>query len=136
MSIMMQMALKWRKRVMILFDEWKTSTAGTYWAALIGVFLVAFVHQYLDRLLAPSSPLYQINLRSHRESKDGENSDDSQHRSSTLVRVLTTGVFFIRISLAYVSMLNAMTFNGGVFLAIVLGFTTGYIVFHTDLDEL
>ncbi|KAH7421560.1 hypothetical protein KP509_13G063800 [Ceratopteris richardii] len=152
MMTMMQMSFYWGKQVTILFSEWKTTTVGNYIGSLIALFIVAFLNQYLDRLTSSSSPLL---LRSQRsvgadgsggvplESKLGsknlgtnEGNDLStmlQQRRPCVVTFLITALFFVRVSVSYLLMLAVMSFNGGVFLAVMLGFALGFFVFRTDI---
>ncbi|KAE8705647.1 Copper transporter 6 [Hibiscus syriacus] len=106
--MMMHMSFFWGKNAEILFSGWPgRHGAGMYALALIFIFLLAFLVEWLShcRLIKPGS---------------------SDNVSAGIKQTLLYG---IRIGLAYLVMLAVMSFNGGVFLVAVLGHTLGFLLF-------
>lgn len=69
-------------------------------------------------------------LTTDHENISGRTQHQTPRRALTFTqRLLLSLVFFVQIALGYFLMLIAMTFNVGLFLAIVFGFTIGYFVF-------
>ncbi len=48
---------------------------------------------------------------------------------SVKLRFLISMIYFVTMGLSYLLMLIAMTFNGGLFIAVVLGLGVGYFIF-------
>ncbi|OVA17742.1 Ctr copper transporter [Macleaya cordata] len=110
MMMMMHMTFFWGDRAEILFSGWPGTSTGMYILALIFVFLLSVLVEWLSRL-----PLI----------KPGSN-----HVAAGFARTL---MHTIRVGLAYLVMLAVMSFNGGVFLAAVAGHSIGFLVFGSQL---
>ncbi|KAK1394246.1 Copper transport protein [Heracleum sosnowskyi] len=106
---MMHMTFFWGKNALILFPGWPGSDLGKYILALILVFVLAILVEWLSH----------CNLI--REDRDG-----SDHVVAGLLRTL---MHMIRVGLAYLVMLALMSFNVGVFLVAVLGHAVGFLLF-------
>ncbi|KAH7421513.1 hypothetical protein KP509_13G061200 [Ceratopteris richardii] len=138
---MMQMSFYWGERVILLFWEWKTTNGGNYFGSLLVLFVAAFFNNYLDRLTSSSSPLLSrfykpsgaVTSEVKSAGKIPEESGSSQQRPSMAARLLLTSLFFVRVTVAYLLMLAIMSYNGGVFIAIVVGYSLGFYVFRTDI---
>ncbi|KAH7421512.1 hypothetical protein KP509_13G061100 [Ceratopteris richardii] len=128
-----QMWFYWGDETLILAKGWTTTSGGPYFASLVALFAMAFVNQLLDRLVSRNSPLKQFFRRHKVGTSSCKWTIFPNKYLSFLARLFLGTVFLIRVSLAYLLMLAAMSFNGGVFIAIVLGFTAGYFVFRTDI---
>ncbi|XVF19965.1 hypothetical protein REPUB_Repub11eG0156900 [Reevesia pubescens] len=104
--MMMHMTFFWGKNAEILFSGWPGTRAGMYALALIFIFLLAFLVEWIShsRLIKPGS------------------SDVSAGLMQTLLHAM-------RVGLAYLVMLAVMSFNGGVFLVAVAGHTLGFLLF-------
>ncbi|KAM7276671.1 hypothetical protein ACFE04_018537 [Oxalis oulophora] len=128
---MMHMTLYWGKEVTLLFDSWKTNSWTSYGLSLLACFLFSTFYQYLeDHRLK-----YKTTLSS-------SSSPSTNNRTPLLgvrarinaVRVNSAVMFGFNAAIGYFLMLAIMSFNGGVFLAIVLGLSVGYFVFRSGGD--
>ncbi|XP_022753814.1 copper transporter 1-like [Durio zibethinus] len=104
--MMMHMTFFWGKNAEILFSGWPGTRAGMYASALIFVFVLAFLVEWIShsRLIKPAS-------------------------SNVSAGLVQTFLHAMRVGLAYLVMLAVMSFNGGVFLVVVAGHTLGFLLF-------
>uniref|UniRef100_A0A5B7BWK0 Copper transport protein n=1 Tax=Davidia involucrata TaxID=16924 RepID=A0A5B7BWK0_DAVIN len=108
--MMMHMTFFWGSKAEILFSGWPGTRSGMYVLALIFVFALAVLAEWLSH----------CNLI-----KDGSN-----HVAAGLIQ---TVVHAVRVGLAYLVMLAVMSFNGGVFLVAIAGHTLGFLLFGSRL---
>ncbi|KAL9415866.1 hypothetical protein AB3S75_039129 [Citrus x aurantiifolia] len=103
---MMHMTFFWGKNSEILFSGWPGTRSGMYALALIVVFVLAVLVEWLShcKLMKP----------------------DANHVAAGLIQTL---LHAIRVGLAFLVMLAIMSFNGGVFLVAVAGHTFGFFIF-------
>ncbi|KAA8543810.1 hypothetical protein F0562_022013 [Nyssa sinensis] len=109
--MMMHMTFFWGKNAEILFSGWPGTRSGMYALALIVVFMLAVIVEWLSHC---------------KLIKDGSN-----HVAAGLIQTL---MHAIRIGLAYMVMLAVMSFNVGVFIAAVAGHTLGFFLFGSLLQ--
>ncbi|GLT66980.1 hypothetical protein SLA2020_393180 [Shorea laevis] len=104
--MMMHMTFFWGKNSEILFSGWPGTRAGMYAAALLLVFVIAFLIEWLShsRFIRPDS-------------------------NNVMAGIAQTLLYGLRVGLAYLVMLAVMSFNGGVFLVAVAGHTLGFFLF-------
>ncbi|KAK7373827.1 hypothetical protein VNO80_07247 [Phaseolus coccineus] len=105
MKSMMQMSFYWGTDAIVLFPRWPDNSVGMYILAIIFVFLLAMAIEVLSNqpLIKPgTSPL--------------------------LGGLIQAIVHFFRISFVYMVMLAVMSFNGGIFIAAVVGHTLGFFI--------
>ncbi|XP_021864835.1 copper transporter 6-like [Spinacia oleracea] len=104
--MMMHMTFYWGKNGQILFSGWPGIRTGMYVLALVIVFLLALLVEWLagSRLAKPGGKGFV----------------------SCLLRTL---VHALRMGLAYLLMLAVMSFNVGVFIVVIVGHALGYMVF-------
>ncbi|XVF19962.1 hypothetical protein REPUB_Repub11eG0156600 [Reevesia pubescens] len=193
MMMMMHMTFFWGKNAEILFSGWPEMRAGMYAFALIFIFLLAFLVEWIvhSQLITFSHSLWngswhgnatiifkQWHIRDARPHDDDDDAYDfllgqerqdpflrlaryacrqvcirldihlsscfpcgmdlsfsvdqakikprSSHVSASLVQTL---LHAMRIGIAYLVMLDVMSFNGGVFLMAVAGHTLGFLLF-------
>ncbi|EPS69360.1 hypothetical protein M569_05405, partial [Genlisea aurea] len=120
---MMHMTFYWGKTVTILFDSWRTNSWPSYSLSLFACFLVSAFHQYMENrrikiklLLESDATLLVSKLGGGR-------------------RNLAAAILFgVNSAIGYLLMLAIMSFNAGVFLAVILGLAVGYFVFRGGGD--
>lgn len=129
---MMHMTLYWGKNVTLLFDSCKTNSWTSYLLSLIACFIIATFYQYLENL--------RIRLKFF--SGEGRTTPVPEIRTPLLGlnkvsrnKVVESVLFGVNSAIGYLLMLAIMSFNGGVFLAIVVGLTFGYFLFRSQGDE-
>lgn len=128
---MMHMTFYWGRQVTLLFDDWKTQSWLGYSLTLIAVFLFSVFHEYI------------VNLRSRLKEVSSDKAATGlnapligRNRTAVGFRVMESAVFGLNAGLGYLLMLAAMSFNGGVFIALVLGFVVGYFFFRSRGEEI
>ncbi|CAK8569906.1 unnamed protein product [Lathyrus sativus] len=129
---MMHMTLYWGKDVTLLFDSWKTDSWTSYLLSLFACFLIASFYQYLENIRIRlkffsggngPSPVPEIQTPLLRLNKVSRN------------KVAESVLFGVNSAIGYLLMLAIMSFNGGVFVAIVVGLTLGYFFFRSQGEE-
>lgn len=108
------MTFFWGKNSEILFTGWPGARGGMYALALVAVFALAFLLEFLgsrglDALL-PAAP--------------------GGRRRAAAARA---AVHALRVGAAYLLMLALMSFNGGVLLVAVAGHAAGFLAFKAGL---
>lgn len=93
----------WGKDVTLLFSGWPDNNLGMYVLALVFVFFLAFAIEILSVTPAVKRPT-----------------------TPAVGALAQTGVYALRIALAYLVMLSIMSFNIGVFIVAVGGHAFGY----------
>uniref|UniRef100_A0A5B6ZW65 Copper transport protein n=1 Tax=Davidia involucrata TaxID=16924 RepID=A0A5B6ZW65_DAVIN len=130
---MMHMTLYWGKDVTLLFDSWKSDSWTSYALTLLACFLFSVFYQYMeDRRLKfkaiPRSNPSQPSIDTPLLSKFGPT------RWFNPNRLITAVLFGFNSAIGYLLMLAIMSFNGGVFVAVILGLAVGYYLFRTSGD--
>ncbi|XP_022841963.1 copper transporter 1-like [Olea europaea var. sylvestris] len=95
------MTFFWGKDVVVLFDRWPNDRLGMYILALVFVFLLAVAVEIL------AAPPIKPRMRP---------------LSGSLIQA---AVYAVRMALAYLVMLSVMSFNAGIFIAVVAGHAVG-----------
>ena len=137
----------------ILFQRWVPRTNGQYAGAVMACFIAAFLYEALQTWLAifEIKWAHESKKRSHTLSCIDELTEDAFKTSSSVFYdaksplsllfgynngitgfqiALTRGFFkLIMVTVGYLLMLISMTFNIGLFLAIVCGFAVGTVCF-------
>ncbi|MED6115350.1 hypothetical protein PIB30_089631 [Stylosanthes scabra] len=105
MDMNMQMSFYWGKHGTVLFSGWPNHSAGMYTLALFFVFFLSLGIEILS------------------------NQPPIRHGAKPALGVVVqASVYFFRISFLYLVMLAVMSFNGGIFIAAVLGHSLGFFL--------
>ncbi|KAJ6827025.1 putative copper transporter 5.1 [Iris pallida] len=130
---MMHMTFYWGKNVTILFDTWRTATWTGYVLSLLALLLVSAFYQYLE----------SVRIRVRMLSGPGSAARKSSTLEAPLLlraggavpRIAVAAMFGANSAVGYLLMLAVMSFNGGVFVAVVAGLAAGYLAFRTGPEE-
>ncbi|CAA2969651.1 copper transporter 1-like [Olea europaea subsp. europaea] len=109
---MMHMAFFWSKNAEILFSGWPGRRTGMYALALIFIFVLCVIVEWLShcKWIKKSS-------------------------SNVSAGLIQTAIYGLRIGLAYMVMLAVMSFNVGVFIVAVCGHTFGFFLFGSSVSK-
>lgn len=133
---MMHMTFYWSKHVTLLIDSWKTDSWTSYVVSLVACLVASVFYQYLEnrrirlKLLAagkPSpapAPEIQVPLLQRKLLLAGDRA-----------RLGGALLFGVSSAIGYLLMLAVMSFNGGVFVAVVVGLAVGHFYFRSDGEE-
>ncbi|KAJ9168145.1 hypothetical protein P3X46_019704 [Hevea brasiliensis] len=132
---MMHMTFYWSREVTLLVDSWRTKTWLAYALTLLVCLVASALYQFLE------------NLRIHMRFKviartDGSAAEEPLLRSKkskgkwSAARVAGAVLFGVNSAIGYMLMLAVMSFNAGVFVAIVLGLAIGYLLFRSEDENL
>ncbi|KAG6517728.1 copper transporter 5.1-like [Zingiber officinale] len=130
---MMHMTFYWGIKATILFDSWRTDSWTSYLLSLVALFAVAAFYQYMEdrrlrfKLLATRSKPSPI------ASPLLEPAPFSV--AAPVARAATAVLFGVNSAIGYLLMLAVMSFNAGVFLAVVVGLAAGYFLFRSGGEE-
>ncbi|XWS17574.1 hypothetical protein CRYUN_Cryun33cG0078800 [Craigia yunnanensis] len=134
---MMHMTFYWSRQVTLLFSSWRTDSWLSYALTLLACVLASVFYQYLEHV--------RYRVRWGGKPTDGTVEEPfllqpkgagAGNRGKWSVGKIMGGVLFgLSSALGYLLMLAIMSFNGGVFLAIVLGLTVGFLVFRSEEDD-
>ncbi|KAK9275377.1 hypothetical protein L1049_022641 [Liquidambar formosana] len=133
---MMHMTFYWSKNVTLLVDSWRTNSWTSYALTLLACFLFSLFYQNLEakrlrfKTLTsnnPSSPSIATPLLSKLPRGRSPWADPARFASAFL--------FGVTSAIGYLLMLAIMSFNGGVFVAVVLGLSVGYFLFRSGDEE-
>ncbi|KVI11932.1 copper transporter 5.1-like [Cynara cardunculus var. scolymus] len=126
----MHMTFYWGRNVTLLIDSWNTHSWFTYFLTLIVCFLFSAFYQFMeDRRL-------RFKLLS--SSITAENAPFLYNKlfsGGSRARFVGSVIFGINAVMNYLLMLAVMSFNGGVFMVIVVGLAVGYLLFRSTDDE-
>ncbi|GLT85620.1 hypothetical protein SLE2022_038060 [Rubroshorea leprosula] len=130
---MMHMTFYWSREVTLLFSSWKTDSWLSYALTLIACIAAPVFYQFVEhiryRLRQVGKPT-QLDVPLLPDQKEA-----SAGNRWSVAKIAGGVAFGLSSGLGYLLMLAVMSFNGGVFLAIILGLTIGYLAFRTEDDE-
>lgn len=123
---MMHMTFYWGTQVTLLFTSWRTESLLSYSLALLACVAAATFYQYLEhiRLRLRRSKTQQLE-----EPLIGKNNSVGGGWRWSAAKIGAGLAFGVSSGVGYLLMLAVMSFNGGVFVAIVLGLTAGHLAF-------
>jgi solute carrier family 31 (copper transporter), member 1 len=132
---MMHMTFYFGKNVTILFDSWRTTSWLGYLLSLLALGLASVFYQYMEDR--------RIRLKILAESNTGLSEPDISipllHSRLlggwSLARLAMAVLFTVNSAIGYMLMLAVMSFNAGVFIAIVVGLGVGYLLFRSGANE-
>ncbi|KAL3825421.1 hypothetical protein ACJIZ3_021450 [Penstemon smallii] len=127
---MMHMTLYWGKEVTLLLNSWKTESWPSYGLALLLCFFVAVFFQRLEALrLKFSNP--QSSTTPYSRSVNSPLLINRKPGPNRTIRIASALLFGVNSAIGYLIMLVIMSYNGGVFLAVILGLIVGYYLFRS-----
>ncbi|KAJ1382269.1 Ctr copper transporter [Sesbania bispinosa] len=132
---MMHMTFYWSNKVTLLIDSWKTHSWLGYILTLIACLIVALFYQFLENR--------RIRLKLFAAGRDFPQEIQTPllrrklvgNRAKAGVKVAGALLFGLSSAIGYLLMLAVMSFNGGVFIAIVVGLAIGYFFFRSDGED-
>ncbi|XP_008784314.1 copper transporter 5.1-like [Phoenix dactylifera] len=132
---MMHMTFYWGKKVTILFDSWRTESWPGYALSLVALFLAAAFYQYMEdrrirlKIFARSKPSSPLSVETPLLLSVAAG------RPWAPARLASAVLFGLNSGIGYLLMLAVMSFNGGVFVAIIVGLAVGYLLFRSRGEE-
>ncbi|EGZ21856.1 hypothetical protein PHYSODRAFT_313872 [Phytophthora sojae] len=111
--------------VMLIFQPWVLNTAVKYAFGFIGCFLLAVMNE----LLAKARELVRKKLLKARKLRP----TDKLHKMQC--KLVLAVLYMVQMTVAYFAMLIVMTYETGLFIALLAGFGAGFMLFkNVDLD--
>ncbi|XP_050215882.1 copper transporter 5 [Mercurialis annua] len=130
---MMHMTLYWGIKVTLLFDSWKTDSWPSYLVSLLACCLFSAFYQYMeDRRIKFKTLAVAVN---NTPSQGVPLLGSSKLRRFSSAKFASAILFGFNSAIGYLLMLAVMSFNGGVFLAIVAGLSVGYLLFRFEDEQ-
>ncbi|KAL1552291.1 copper transporter 5.1-like [Salvia divinorum] len=124
---MMHMTFYWGRSVTILFDSWQTDSWLGYFLSLLALLLFSAFYQYMEerrlrlKLLSVAKPP---------PSSAAETPLLRKLSGRRPYRIAGAVLFGVNSAIGYFLMLAVMSFNAGVFIAVVVGLAAGYLAFR------
>lgn len=130
------MTFYWGKEVTLLLDSWRTESWTSYSLTLLACLIASAFYQYMEnrrvrfKLVSAGKPSAEIEtpFLQWKLFRPGT--------KSSAARIGGAVIFGINSAIGYLLMLAVMSFNGGIFLAIVLGLSIGYFLFRSGDEDL
>lgn len=125
----------WSQKVTILLSSWTTSNAGQYVVAIIASLLFCVLHEFLTtlRVSLVADGAKQSPSKTTPDSTEKSPGAPLRERATWQLaigsKLIGSILYGLNVALAYILMLVVSTFNGGLFLAVVLGLTMGFLLF-------
>lgn len=130
--MMMQMTFYWGKSVTLLFDSWTTSTWPAYLLTLLAIFLFSAFYLYLEDRRLKFKAVHASKPQIAASSIESPLLPQLVQHSKFTTRCIDAMLFGVNSALGYMLMLAVMSYNGGVFIAVVFGLLFGYLVFRSQ----
>jgi len=132
---MMHMTFYWSRKVTLLIDSWKTGDWTEYLLTLLACLVVSAFYQFIEnrrirlKIIGTGKPFpaeIETPLLRRRLTGNG---------AKLGVKVAGAFLFGLSSAIGYLLMLSVMSFNGGVFVAIVVGLAVGYFLFRNEGED-
>lgn len=111
--------------IKLLFQPWVLNTSVKYALGFVGCFLIAFANE----ALAKKRKIVWAKLLEARARRP----DDQIH--SIRSKAVLAGLYMAQMMFAYIAMLVAMTYESGLFAALLLGFGVGFLSFRSFVKD-
>ncbi|OAE21453.1 hypothetical protein AXG93_3506s1270 [Marchantia polymorpha subsp. ruderalis] len=128
---MMHMTFYWGTIATLLFDEWVTRTPLQYYLSLVAIVIFAIIHEWLF--------MFRVSIASK---QNGPRAGGLENNAPLLEKlpapksgvwdIIVALLYGVNASTGYLLMLLVMSFNGGVFIAVVVGLVIGFALFSTS----
>ncbi|GMY29083.1 copper transporter 5.1 [Fagus crenata] len=132
---MMHMTFYWGKNVTLLVDSWQTTSWTGYSLTLLACFIISVFYQYLEDRRMRFKLISSAKAGNPTSQIDAPLLQGGAGKASgsklVALRLAGAALFGFNSGIGYLLMLAVMSFNGGVFVAIVLGLAVGYLVFRS-----
>ncbi|KAJ3148739.1 hypothetical protein HDU89_004589 [Geranomyces variabilis] len=123
----------------VLFESWVPRTSGQYFGTWVAIFILGVFYEGWHAIIATYEAKF---LRTTTKAADGNSEANLMPNATTSSRVgdrikhalLRFVAKAVTVTIAYALMLVAMTFNVGLFFAVVVGLATGSAIF-TDVTR-
>ncbi|XP_002989621.2 copper transporter 5.1, partial [Selaginella moellendorffii] len=112
----MQSSFYWGKDMTLLFSSWVTRNPVHYALVVLAVFIFAIAHQFLGYI--------------HKLYSGSSSSGSSKHKHAWLEMLVGVVLYGAHTTTGYLLMLIVMSFNGGVFVAVISGLCLGFLIFQ------
>lgn len=138
---MMHMTFYWGKKVTLLFDFWRTDSWTSYAITLLACFIFSLFYQYMEdrrqrfRFLSAKSKRNYLPPPSAGVNAPLLYTFPSVGGNWNSARFATAILFGVNSAIGYMLMLAVMSFNGGVFVAVVVGLAIGYLFFRNGDED-
>lgn len=135
------MTFYWGKRVTLLFDFWRTDSWLNYAVTLLACVLFSVFYQYLEnrrlrfKMLSKTRGSAPVAVDSSAAVPLLYSRLGIKRGQWTASKFAGSVLFAINSGIGYLLMLAVMSFNGGVFVAVVVGLGLGYLLFRIDDDD-
>ncbi|BBN08395.1 solute carrier family 31 (copper transporter), member 1 [Marchantia polymorpha subsp. ruderalis] len=127
---MMHMTFYWGTIATLLFDEWVTRTPLQYYLSLVAIVIFAIIHEWLF--------MFRVSIASK---QNGPRAGGLENNAPLLEKlpapksgvwdIIVALLYGVNASTGYLLMLLVMSFNGGVFIAVVVGLVIGFALFRS-----
>ncbi|KXZ41512.1 hypothetical protein GPECTOR_421g280 [Gonium pectorale] len=138
MGMGMPMAFEYGYKTTLWFSSLRTDTVASYAAVLLGVFLLAVLHEGLaaHRQMAQAGRALPGAASSEQQLEGLAGKRVAHVVAGPSERLRAAALHVLSLGLGYLLMLAAMSMNAGVFVALLAGFGAGFFAFHSDRASL
>ena len=130
MPMSMSMTFSQSSDVVLLFDWWHPRSGGKYALSLCAIFAICLLQEWLVAQRAVWVAAQAAGHSSPAESTPlFTEARPPPRRTAVMERAIVHLVYAASVALGFLLMLLVMSFNGGVFLTVVAGLSTGHMLF-------